>query len=338
MIEYAIPRLAALKGRFLRAESLEKIAGTGDVRTLISLLSKSVFEKEIDTLLTRGESGMTLPAILRVVYEGHLRLRLFFSRLVKTAYPHAFDLILIRWEMEEVKAALRYLCCEGAVLERRFRFTSYVLEVKSGKVWEAHQTVPEFMTSLLKAEHPLAIFLDPDLYSKDRGLAEIEMERACFQKYLPEKIKLVEQARQYFADRVDVMNIQNALLVCKYFQDKEQIEQYYIHGPGRITLSDFQRLAKTSLTRAGTIIEKRLGIKLPSTFDHSLSRFSLVIRRSLLYRYRITNIVEGGGVWAFLFFMEDLDVMVSDLKSVIYYAAAGVAPEKIMDLLYPYRP
>ena len=328
MIEYAIARLAALKSRFVTSESLQRLLLTKDHRTLAAALSESVFREEMDSLMVKGEGDPSPAALLRLIHEGHARLRLFFSGLVKSAYPALFDSILARWELEEIKAGLRYLSSRGPTLERRFRFTSYFADPKETRSWGECKTVREFFSILVKKNHPMAAFIDIELFGKDQVRAEGEMERRFFTGYFAVN-KSASPLRQYFSRRMDAVNIHVALLMRDHPIDSLEMRERFLEGPGTISFADFQALAKTpSLREAVDIVKKRLGLSLGPSAEESPARLSTHLQKSFFHQYKKNRLLEPGGLWAFLFFMEALDAMVEDLKLALYFRAAGVPPQE----------
>jgi hypothetical protein len=250
---------------------------------------------------------------------------------VKQAFPEAFDLLLARWELEEIKAMLRYLSSGGAAYERRFNFVSYFFEDKPGHIWDADKTPGQFLASLEHKGHPLASLLDPELYSRDRVGAELQMERHFFHTYIPERSRLLKSAQPYFQDQLDMVNIQNALLLMENHREEDCPDQVFIDGPGRIGEADFLQIAKGPIGQANLTIKKKIGITLNPASEISHLRFSLELKRAFLHAYRMKNILEPTGIWAFFYFMEGLEAMVSDLKLSIYLGTAGVPTEQALD-------
>ncbi|MBI5186401.1 MAG: V-type ATPase subunit [Nitrospinae bacterium] len=331
MIDYAVTRLAALKSRFPGVDFLVRVVETRDAGSLLSLLSDTVFKEEAESFIAKSETKITLPIVLRAAHNGHIRLRRFFSRLVKQAFPEAFSLLLARWELEEVKAALRYLSSGGAAYERRFTFISYMLDAKPGHLWEADKTPAQFLASLEHKGHPLASFFDPELYSRDRVRAELEMERNFFNGFIPEKSMLLKPSQTYFQDQLDLLNIHNAFLLRESPLEEGNSEQIFISGPGRITEAEFMRIAKGAPGQAANIARKKIGINLDPAFETSSIRFSRELKKALLHGYRMKNLLEPSGIWAFLYFMEGMEAMVADLKLAIYFGSAGAPPEQALE-------
>ena len=329
MIEYAIARLAALKSRFVTPESLQRLLLAKDHRTLAAVLSESVFREEGESLMAGGEGAPPPAALLRLIHEGHARLRLFFSGLVKSAYPTLFNSILARWELEEVKAGLRYLSSRGPILERRFRFTSYFAAPKETRSWSECKTVREFLSTLAKKRHPMAAFIDPELFEKHQVRAEEEMERRFFAGYIAVTKSAASPLRKYFTRQMDAVNIHTALLMRNNPIDPQEMRERFLEGPGAISFTDFQALAKTpSLQEAAGVVKKRLGLSLGPSAGESPARLSTYLRKYFFHQYKKNRLLEPGGLWAFLFFMEALDAMVEDLKLVLYFRAAGVPPQE----------
>lgn len=331
MIEYALVRLAALKSLFVRADSLEKIMRSGDSRVLLTVLSESVFKKEVHSLIATGLSDIKPSNALRIIHKGHTRLRLHFSRLAKIALPDDFGLILLGWEMEEIKGILRRLSSDKSDWDRRLGFQSYFLDLGLELSRDEPKTTQEFVSFLKKAEHPLAFLIDQRLYHESVVQAELKFERSCFQQYQPEKISRFKTAERYFYDRLNLTNIQYALLIQENPQGTDPVEQFYIKGSGRITLSDFRKITKMPFKNSASIIKEKLRIALPPGFDRSPVKFCLEIKKALLKCYGRMNIQEHGGIWGLLFFMEELDTMVSDLKLAVYSGSSGAPHEEIAD-------
>ncbi len=319
MIDYAIARLAALKSGFIRQGPLECAIESRDQRTLLSLLSDSVFKEEADAVFSGGCANVT--TILKCIHQGHQRLRLFVANLIKIAFPETFDVILGRWEMEEIKAVMRSLTSKREANEERFPFTSFILEAGKGDGWTSLKSVSEFKAALVKAQHPMAFLLNPAQCLRDRVHAELEMERNYYQEYLFKKMGAGNLAEKYFTNQLDTANIRNALLIRENLPDDDQMKDFFIQGSGRVSFSDFQRLVKEPMSEVATIINAKLQLHLPPE-ELSPSQCSREITRGLLNHYRMNAIIEAGSIWNFLFFMEDLDTMAADLKLATYFGAA----------------
>jgi len=326
-LEYCVARLAGVKSRFPTRKMIEDIAKTRDSALLVDLLASTIFHDDI-AFYTHSSENIDVSRILRSLNEGHERLRSVATSNITKAYPVDYPFFVMRWEVEGVKAAIRYLSCGGAALEKRFRFVSYVLQSKDVKKWNAHMGVEEFISFLKHAGHPMAKRLDPDTAEKKRVKSELEMDKFYFRRALLRYRKLFDQCKDYFSDQLDFINIQNAMLLQGVAKGGIDTDMFYIRAHGKIDAHDFRDISNSTIDEAAVLIGKKFGANLGSGHGESASGLSLKMKRMMLNRLRLRKIADPTGPFAILEFIESLDAMIADLKTAIYFSAAGASYEK----------
>ncbi len=326
-VEYCVVRLAGMKSRFPSRRTIEDIARTRDISMLVDLLASTIFRDDIAFSIHSGERS-DASRILRSLNEGYERLRSIAALKIKNAYPGDYPFFVMRWEVERIKAAIRYLSCGGLALEKRFRFVSYVLQPKVAKKWNAHMGVEEFISFLKHAGHPMAKALDPQTAEKERVNAELEMDKFYFRQALPRYRKLFDRCGYYLSDQIDFINIQNAMLLRANTEVGTDTDIFYIMAHGKINADDFKHISSSTIDEAAIFIGNKFGVDLGSGYGESASELSLKIKKMMLNRLGLRKIGDPTGPFAILEFIESLDAMMADLKTAIYFSAAGAAYEK----------
>jgi hypothetical protein len=329
LVEYAIARLAGLKRLFPPFTTLERMAAGRDGRQMARALMGTVFEPEIAPLAAMGDRETSIPIALRAVNEGSLRLKRFFAARVAEAWPDRKDVFLIRWELEEIKAAMRYLTFGGAGLEKRFRFVSYLMDKKD--VWSAHMKPEEFAAALAKAGHPLASAVDPAGLAARPEKTEMEMERFFFTTYLgSHRPALCPSCREYFLDQLDTINAKNAWLLRGAAKERRDRPELFIATGGRIGPGDFTAIAMLPASQAAiALIQERIRLPLDQEKLDSPQGLSTALRNASLIKYRRAYIANPGGVWAFFVFAEEVDAMIADVKNAMYCGATRTAVDVV---------
>ncbi|MDH5511216.1 MAG: V-type ATPase subunit [Nitrospinota bacterium] len=323
LVEYANTRLGGLRSQFPAFALMERMAAGRDGQFMARALAGTVFEPEIAALTARKDITVSIPLVLRLVNEGSLRIKRLFAARAAEAWPQDWDIFVARWELEEIKAAVRYLTFGGADLEKRFFFLSYILPLKRASLWNAHMKPVEFQTALARAGHPLARALDVVKFAEDPVMGEFFMERHFFNEFLNKhKPKLGPRRVEYFRDQLDTINAKNGWLLRQTAQDGPSRSELFIKGGGRIGLDDFLSIAATPSEKdALSLIQSKMKLRLDPEKLDSPYGLSTALKTALLNRYRRMHIANPGGAWGFFLFIEELDAMIADVKNAIYCGA-----------------
>ncbi|MDH4183638.1 MAG: V-type ATPase subunit [Nitrospinota bacterium] len=322
LVEYAIARLAGLKRQFPTFAALERMAAGRDGHAMARLLTGTVFEPEVINLAARKDIEASIPLVLRLVNEGSLRMRRLFALRAAQAWPERRRVFAARWELEEIKSAMRYLTFGGEGLEKRFAFVSFIMDAKR-PLWNAHMKPAEFQKALVKAGHPLAGAVDTEAFADDPVKNELQMERYFFLQYLKtQEDRLCAGCHEYFRDQLDMINAKNAWLLRGAEPERKIRPELFIAAGGNVGLEDFLEIATgPSEAKAIERIQTRMRILLDPEKLDSPYGLSTAIRNALLKKYRRMYIENPGGVWAFFHFAEELNAMIADVRNAIYCGA-----------------
>lgn len=322
LLEYALARIAGLKSRFVTPASIRRIVEDADLRLTAAILEETVFAEEMKALTTASDKEITAGAVLRAIENGNLRLRALLAKYAKLAFPKRFDVILARWDLEQIKAAVRYLNSGGDVLERRFSFTSLILEPEKKKIWNPHYKVADFLNLLSGAGHPLAPGFDGKLAEKEPVRFEINLERYYFTRFLPERIDMRGPLGEFYKRRLDILNVKTALLMRDTETGQERALRTYVDGGGVIRRREFDSIRSSPLDLTAATLEKRLGARRGLDPLVTPRRLADSLEKAAHDRFHITNISYPGGMLAFALFAESLDFMTADVKMAIRFSFA----------------
>lgn len=309
--EYVVTRLRCLHSRFIPDAEIDSVAAGRDISSIMLLLEESVFADEVSHLKSRGR-GATVAAVLRAVEEGRLTIIEKAAALLRQWNPEAFGLIFGRMEMEQIKDALRCIRTGEAVYDKRVRF----IGLFDGMRWAARlgefHTVAQFKEALARAAHPFAAAIDDKLAPVP---AEAYLECFFFNTWLKKNHALAAQCDTYFADWNDIVNLHTGALIRGRGPAGGDPRQYYIHGPGRLRLSEFVRLTAMSEAEYRGNAARLLG--LPQRPREGLAGFSQGLRQAYLRKWKLGAITRPTGLYEILVFFEELDVMTMNLKLAI---------------------
>lgn len=320
--EYAVTRLAALKSRLPSAPELIRMLETAEMAQVAEVLRWSAYGGEMGRLAARGETKADPPKMIRVINEGSVRLRSNFAALARTIDETLAEALLMRWEVEEVKSAMRYLSFDGFALDRRFSFTSLILNPAVMPAWGAYRSAMEFVSLLRKAGHPLAPALDARAFANDPVEAELAISRYFYFEYLPVKGAKFPEAMEYHRDRLDMANMCAALLLREAPGDRGQSVSRFITGPGAVTQNDITAIVEGSPDVALSVAKKRMGVTLKRGAETSATILAMALRRAFFRRYWMKSLLEPTGLWSLVFFMEYLDANSANLKLAISFTAS----------------
>lgn len=320
--EYAITRLAAIRSRLPSAPDLIRMLETAETSQVAEALRFSPYGGEMDRLSPRGEGKPDPAKLVRIINEGSARLRSSFGELARTADETLAEVLLMRWEVEEVKSALRYLSSDGFALDRRFSFTSLVVSPNAMPAWGSYRSAPEFVSVLRKAGHPLSMALDARAFARDPVEAELAVSRHFYFEYLPVKASKFPEAIEYHRDRLDIANVCAALLLRDVPANREESVARLITGPGAITTDDIGAIAGGSPDVALLVVKQKMGVVLKRGAETSATILSMGLRRAFFRRYWMKSLLEPTGLWSLIFFMENLDANSANLKLAINFATS----------------
>ena len=320
--EYAVTRLWALRSRLPSAPDLIRMLETAEMTSVAEVLRWSAYGGEMDRLAARGETRFDPPRLIRVINEGSVRLRSKFGDLAGTVDETLAEVLLMRWEVEEIKSALRYLSFDGFALDRRFSFASLVVNPGSMPEWGSYRSAPEFVSLLRKAGHPLAPALDARAFALDPVEGELALSRHFFLKYLPVMAEKFPEAVEYHRDRLDIANVLAAVLLREAPANRTQSIARLITGPGVVTADDITAIANGPQDEVVSVVKKRMGVTLKRGAETSATILAMGLRREFFRRYWMRSVLEPMGLWSFIFFMENLDANSANLKLAISFSAS----------------
>ncbi|MBI5814338.1 MAG: V-type ATPase subunit [Nitrospinae bacterium] len=332
-IEYTVTRLKALAGRFPSYGEFIRILQMEDARGVAGLLEGSVFAPEMESLVAKGETDISPMRLLRVMADGHHRLRRHFAGMAMQTDPRSCRAILMRWEIEELKSALRYLKYHGEKVERRFGFNSLILPEGKTPLWEAKdRSLAHFIAALAQARHPLAPAVDREEYLKDTVKAELGIERYFYGEWLPSQKGIAAQAAESLADRLDAANIAAAMLIREAKSGRGEASSYYVAGCGEVMVDDFMTIVEGPAWAPFQIVKKKMGLSPRKGSEISATIFALEIKRALARRYKLACMLDPVGMRDFVWFMEELDITVSNLKLAVNHALTHTPAGEAADI------
>ena len=316
-IEYAVTRLKAARSRFPSYPEFIRILQMEEASAVSGLLSGSIFAREMDELSARG-AVMSPPLLLRVINAGGARLRRMMAQLTLETLGDTGVALLMKWEIEELKSALRYLAARGERLDRRFAFESLVMRGEKKPLWEVRdKSLAGFIEALKEAKHPIYSAIDREAITKDPMRAELDMERYFFGSWLPSTKGLTEEAIEYLTLKLDIANMTRAMLLRDAKTPSHEAIPCYVQGNGLVTREDFTRILEGPQDAPLVTSYKKLGVTAAKGSEISATIFSLEIKRGSAKKIKLKAMLEPVGVWDYALFMEELDIMVSNLKMAV---------------------
>jgi hypothetical protein len=318
--EYAVTRLSAIRSRLPSAPELIRMLETTQMAQVAEALRFSPYGGEMDGLAARREAKPDPARLVRAINEGNVRLRASFGGLARTVDPTLAEVLLMRWEVEEVKSALRYLSFDGFALDRRFSFASLVVNPAAMPAWGSYRSAGEFVSILRKAGHPLASALDARAFALDHAEGELAISRHFYLEYLPVKASKFPEAVEYHRDRLDIANVLAAVLLRDAPANREESISRLVTGPGAVTAQDITAIAEGSQDVAISVVARRMGVTLKRGSETSATILAMGLRRAFFRRYWMKSLLEPMGLWSLVFFMENLDANSANLKLAISFA------------------
>lgn len=320
--EYAVTRLSAIRSRLPSAPELIRMLETAQAPQVAEALRYSPYGGEMDGSAARRETKADPARLVRIINEGSVRLRSSFGDLARTVDPTLAEILLMRWEVEEVKSALRYLSFDGLALDRRFSFASLIVNPSAMPAWGSYRSAGEFVSVLRKAGHPLAPALSARAFASDPVEGELAISRHLYLEYLPVKAGKFPEALEYHRDRLDIANVLAAVLLRDAPANREQSVSRLITGPGAVTAGDISAIAGGSQDEVISVVKKRMGVTLKRGAETSATILAMGLRRAFFRRYWMKSLLEPMGLWSLIFFMEYLDANAANLKLAISFSAS----------------
>lgn len=329
-IEYVTTRLKAIRCRFPPEEALESIITADDYSTVSALLRDSVFGKSIRRQKNRSNIGGR-HALLRSVDETRLNILYKAAEIVRGSMPEVLEPLFSRVELEQVKDALRFLHYGEPVYERRFRLLPILRKDDWSLHWRSFGTLREYIAALEKYDNPFAEAIKPQEGKIKWEEMETLLEIYYFGKYLPSKRSMLGSAYDYFESQCDQVNVNRAFLLRVKHESDEPLEKYYIPGPGTIKFSNFAAMIASPADDFRGHVEKVFNTELDADVTRDSAIFSQSLNRSLLYRHRVKAIVNPHTYLDILVFLDELEVMISNIKLAINFKGAGMPYMKAAD-------
>jgi len=300
--DYVSARLKAWRSAFVPDSALEQM---GDVRSAILRLEDSMFQPEMAKLRT-GERGAVSPtSIARCVEEGRLRLLGRTAALAQQWIPGIVPLVFSRYELEQVKEALRHI--RTPARERRIRFLLLTPHSAWTARWRTFGSLAQFRAALVQEGHPLAAAVRPDAPP-----AEVEelLEKHYFSDVLPRYEAVAGETWEYFMDQHDIVNLH----VCRLSAGHE-VEGHFIPGPGRLAKKEIAAMSIMSETEMVRTAGARLRLSLK--YRPGIAGSAQALRQAYLRKWRLRAILEPVGPWDLLVFLEELEAMAANLKLAV---------------------
>ena len=330
-IEYVTTRLRAMRCRFPSEETVESIITTGGYSAVNGLLRDSVFGKSIERQKSRsGRIGGRL-ALVRSVDETRLNILYKAAEIIRRSMPEILEPLFSRIELEQVKNALRFLHYGEPVYERRFRLLPILRKDDWSLHWRSFSSLTELKAALEKYDNPFAEAIKPEKEKIKWEEMETLLDIYYFGTYLPSKKGLLGAAWEYFESQCDLVNVNRVFLLRKKSEPGEPLEKYYIPGPGKIKASDFPAMVISPIDDFRRQVETLFNIELDAGITKDAAKFSQTLHRALFRRYRMKTILYPNTLLDVLVFLDELEVVVSNIKLAINLGGAGIPYIKAVD-------
>lgn len=330
-LEYIVTRLKAMRSKFIADNDVESIVSGKELKSIVLLLNDSIFRDEVEKLTSEKKQKITINAIGGCIDYAFLNICQKVYNIVLNIYPEIAEVVFSRWELEQIKYAVRYLSSKETVYAERFKFLSLLSNSRWIDNWRSYQSISQFQQVLKTSHHPFALAIESSKSGFDPVKAEINLERYYFQKYLPEKKEYIGDVWEYYIDQCDLVNIHQSYLLHAKPEYYDQVEKYFIDGPGRIKLNDCLALLRSAPEGFRRVVENKLHCTLKPESERSAVSFSLSIRQSFLKKYLRKTIEDPNALWYIFLFLEELGVMVSNLKLAIRFSRTSAPFHQVTD-------
>jgi hypothetical protein len=298
-----------MRADFVGDSELASISAGIDAKSATMLLEKSLFGSHI------GNAGnVSSDNLVAVVENGRLDALKKTADLVRASLSECFGLVFSRLELEQLKSVVRHISLPTPVFEHRPALLRLSEAPEWTQDWTKYRGISDLKSALTKLRHPFANGVEPGL----KGAAlEFALERFYFGAYLPEKIKSAPDARCYFEDMNDVVNLHAARVMDGH--GTGTAEKYFVAGWGRIKQKGFSTLCSTSGPEFNSLAGSLTSLKIK--YRHGAAGFARALLREYMVKWRVTAIVNPLGIMDILVFIEELNTQASNLKLAIYAGA-----------------
>lgn len=329
--EYLSTRLKAIRSGFINNSDIDSLLSGRDLNAIVLLLNGSIFREEVEKITAKTRRSISSAAIERCISEGFLKIVQKVYNIIRGIDPKTADVVFSRWELEQIKYAIRYFSYSEPVYERRFRFLP--LFSKSGWVanWRSYHSLSQFKQVLEKINHPFVKAIEVSEPAPDLVQVEINLERYYFQHYLPRNKNFIKKTWEYFVDQCDMVNVQQCYLLRGNPEYYDRMEKYFINGPGRFKLEDCRQLIRSNPAEFLQRVEDNFNCSLKTECESSSALFSLALRQYFLRRYLRKSIESPDSLWVFFHFMEELKAMTSNLRLAIQFNQSDVSLQEVTD-------
>lgn len=304
--DYVCARLRGMRAAFVEDAELASISSGIDAKSATMLLEKSLFGAHV------GNGGyVSATNLVGVVENGRLEALKKTSDLVRASLPEYFALAFSRLELEQLKIAIRHISLPTPVFEHRPALLSLSDAPEWARDWTKYRGISGLKSALTKMRHPFANGVESGLSG---AALELALERFYFGAYLPERMKSAEDARGYFEDINDIVNLHAARVMDGH--GTGTAEKYFVTGGGRIKQKGFSTLCSTSGPEFNSLAGKLTRLKIK--YRPGAAGFARAIMREYLVKWRVNTIVNPLGIMDILVFIEELNAQASNLKLAIY--------------------
>lgn len=329
-IEYAAVRLRAMKMRFVPNDGIASIASGLDIISAASLLEDSIFQSGISALRLKGGRKITVPSLVRAVNDGYLHALSEVFKMLRLVLPELAEAVFSRFELEQVKQAIRSISVHENVSERRLRFVNLLLRPTPAWAgqWRTYKDAKKFKRALKDTAHPFATALKLGEEAADNARTEMELERFYFMEYLPARKNLLKDAWDYFADQCDLVNVQTASLLRGSGVSGTELKSLHVPGPGKIPFGVFASLYASNDDEFAKSVQRLFGFETDAALAASPSKVSTSVIRHNLGRYRRRVRVNPLGIWEIFLFLEELKAMASNLRLALLFSVSRVSGDE----------
>ena len=331
MIEYLVTRLKAMRSEFIAQSDIESFLSGKELNSLVPLLNKSIFRKEIEKLNSREKQNISTSALERCISEGLLDIAHKVYDMIQRIDTKLAELVFSRWELEQIKYAIRYFLCGETIYEKRFRFLPLFPESHWVDNWRSFESASEFLQALKKLKHPFVSAIKSSESKIDTVIIETSLEQYYFQNYLPENKGHIGDTWEYFIDQCDILNIHQAYLLRGKPEQFNFFEKHFIDGPGRMNLQQCLAFLRCSPADFRRNVEIKLHCKLNPECEGSAALFSSALRQSFLKKYFQKSIETPTTLWDIFLFWEELLAVVSNLKLALRFNSSHTPLQEVAD-------
>ncbi len=324
--EYTVTRLKAIKSIFVSEGDIRRIANGERDADILWLISRSALGEGFENIPSGAKKDIKTETIIRGIEEGRKNILKKTARIINSMMPELLQPVFSRLELEQMKQCVRFILCSGQIPERRFAmlnlFGSHGSWVgKSG----SFNSIKEFVDELEELGHPFSPAFR-DIKKEAKGTeVEIAMERFYFQSYLPKREQSLLGIWDCFVLQNDMINLNFIYLLGNKHTSRSDLEKYFVRGLGKIKLQEALILAEMKLPELVSLLSRKYGFKIITEGNVGTVPLPSILRRAFLYILRRKAVVNPTGIADIFLFLEELSVMVSNLKLAVYFSRSKVS-------------